>query len=101
MVGNRKVTNKAVVKANGTYKNESEVSKDFNSALNISKTNGGYKFDPATGKAKVTYTVTVTAPATNTWPITNVTVTDAFGENKQFVIKYNNIQVEPQIHSCP
>ncbi|MBR5796008.1 MAG: hypothetical protein IKY26_07665, partial [Erysipelotrichaceae bacterium] len=93
-VGDRTITNKAVVKANGNKKNESSVSKKFNSALNITKSNGTYTFDSATGKAKINYTVTVSAPSSNNWPITNVTVTDAFTDNKKYVIKYDNIQVD-------
>lgn len=83
-IGSRKVVNNAVVKSEGEPKDDTSITTTENSSLGITKKAGNY--DPTTGT--VEYTVTVTAPSNNTWPIIPVTVKDLFGNNNQFVENY-------------
>jgi len=85
----RKISNRATVYSNNTEMGNDTASTTVKSALNITKTNGGYNHSTGT----VTYTVTVTAPRSNDWTMQNVRVEDIFGSNKGYVEGYTATSV--------
>ena len=83
----RTIVNKGEVYSGADKLNEDTATTNANSGLNIVKSlPNDPAYNPTDGT--ITYQVTVSAPANNTWTINNITVEDVFGECKEYVERY-------------
>lgn len=83
----RSIVGKAEVYSKGEKKNEASANSSSNAKVNIVSNNEGYDEKTKT----VTYTVKVSAPKSNEWSLSNVTVKDVFVNNGKYVVSYGDI----------
>lgn len=83
------LVNKAEVYVGNKMMGDASVSQTFDGTLDIDKSSEG-KIDDD-GTPRITYTVTVTAPDSNTIDIQNVCVKDLFSDGKDNIEAYENI----------
>ena len=94
------ISNKVVLSADEIESKESTAEQPFNNTLQIRKQASTPVINYTSGETTVQYTVTVTAPESNTSAMKNVRVEDAFGTNKNYVKAYvnNSIFVEDAVN---